>query len=108
MRPLIQGPVMPPQQVFEATPEYMIHHFQPVRPLQSGGALNYAYTTFGAQPQSLVGTGSGLSRQGLRPITVPMVSLPTIVMQGNGYEPGTFTITPVTQTADGEVPQQIF
>jgi len=107
-RPLNQGPVIPPQPSFELSPDFMLHHFQKVRALESGGALNYAYTTFGAQMHSLVGTGSGLSHQGLRAITVPMVVLPTSVQQGQAMDAGSFTITPTMRDASGEVPENIF
>jgi hypothetical protein len=102
-KPLQQGPSSPPLPVFVETPDLMIHHFRKTKQPVANPAYAYAYDTFGAQGQSLVGAGTGLKRQGIRAITIPLVSMPVLTVQGiggNNIQPGNFSVTPATE-ADG-------
>lgn len=95
-RPMQKGRQAPPLVFEEVTGTILQQRFMKTPELNPGGARIFAYDTFGAAPQSLVGAGTGLSRQGILSGQKPVVSLPVVGALGQAYVAGQYVTTPLS------------
>lgn len=95
-KPMNRGVQAPPVAIIPLNGDIFRQQFKNTMQPNPGGVKTFAYLTFGAMAQALVGAGTGLARQGVLVGQKPFVALPTIGNLGNAYVPGQIVSTPLS------------